>query len=267
EYYNFSKSELENHSRIPLIIKKNNEEIFISLALEMVELIKENNKKNEKTVIICPVGPVGHYPHFVRLVNQFKIDLSDVWFINMDEYLSEDLHWIDVVHPLSFRGFMQKTVYSQIHPTLIMPEEQRIFPDPLDIDLISNKIKELGKIDLCIGGIGLNGHIAFNEPDSTLTVQEFLKLESRVLPISVETKVMNCLTELKGAVEEVPNYCVTIGMSEIFQAKKIRLAVFRDWHHAVIRKTVCSKPDTGFPSTLMQIHTNCSIYLNESLAN
>ncbi|HGA1413705.1 hypothetical protein [Streptococcus suis] len=123
EYYNFSKSELENHSRIPLIIKKNNEEIFISLALEMVELIKENNKKNEKTVIICPVGPVGHYPHFVRLVNQFKIDLSDVWFINMDEYLSEDLHWIDVVHPLSFRGFMQKTVYSQIHPTLIMPED------------------------------------------------------------------------------------------------------------------------------------------------
>ncbi|MFX4034565.1 glucosamine-6-phosphate isomerase, partial [Streptococcus suis] len=62
----------------------------------------------------------------------------------------------------------------------------------------------------CIGGIGINGHIAFNEPDSKLTVQEFLKLESRVLPISVETKVMNFLTELKGAVEEVPNYCVTI---------------------------------------------------------
>ena len=48
----------------------------------------------------------------------------------MDEYLDDDRKWVPMDHPLSFRGFMERTVYSQIKPELVMPPEQRVFPDP-----------------------------------------------------------------------------------------------------------------------------------------
>ena len=82
----------------------------------------------ERTVFICPVGPVGQYPIFVRLVNERRLSLKNCWFINMDEYLTDDGEWIDESSALSFHGFMNRTVYSRIDPELVMPENQRIFP-------------------------------------------------------------------------------------------------------------------------------------------
>ena len=57
--------------------------------MEMVTAIREHNARGEKTVFICPVGPVGQYPIFVRLVNRERLSLKSCWFINMDEYLQE----------------------------------------------------------------------------------------------------------------------------------------------------------------------------------
>ena len=60
------------------------------MALDMLNVIKQNNKKGEPTLFIVPVGPVGQYSHFVDMVNIQKVDLQHTTFINMDEYLDED---------------------------------------------------------------------------------------------------------------------------------------------------------------------------------
>ena len=108
------------------------------------------------------------------MVNEQNISLKNVWFINMDEYLDDEKQWISKDHPLSFRGFMQRTVYDKVRLELVMPEDQRVFPDPNHPEYISELIEKLGGVDICFGGIGINGHVAFNEADPSLTNEEFL---------------------------------------------------------------------------------------------
>ena len=140
-YYNYTKEQLVESPKFPVLVMKDNEAVFRSIADEMIQEIQKHNAAGEKTVFICPVGPVGQYPFFVERVNAENISLKNVWFINMDEYLDDRKHWVPMDHPLSFRGFMQRTVYSKIREDLIMPEEQRVFPDPEHLDHIPRSLR------------------------------------------------------------------------------------------------------------------------------
>ena len=145
-YYQISAEELGKNAKVPLLKLGDSGEVFYEIALEMVNEIEKNNAVGRRTVFICPVGPVGQYPIFVRLVNERRLSLKNSWFINMDEYLTDDGEWIDESSALSFHGFMNRTVYSRIDPELVMPENQRIFPDPHDPDHIAKVIDELGGV-------------------------------------------------------------------------------------------------------------------------
>ncbi|HIS67396.1 MAG TPA: glucosamine-6-phosphate isomerase, partial [Candidatus Scatomorpha merdipullorum] len=172
DYFKIPAEKLGEGAKIPVYPLGDSGEVFYELALEMLNTIKAHNAAGEKTVFICPVGPVGQYPIFVRLVNRERVSLKNCWFINMDEYLNDDGTYIDIESPLSFRGFMRRTVYSKIDPELIMPEEQRVFPDPADPGKVDRLIEELGGVDVAFGGIGINGHLAFNEAQPELSPEE-----------------------------------------------------------------------------------------------
>lgn len=266
KYYQLSAQELGNGAKIPLKKLGDSSEVFCEIALEMVNEIEKNNAEGRRTVFICPVGPVGQYPIFVHLVNERLLSLQNVWFINMDEYLDRDGSWIDESSKLSFRGFMKRDVYGKIAPELVMPESQRIFPDPHDVERIPKLIEELGGVDVAFGGIGINGHLAFNEPQDELTPDEFAQLRTRVLPISRETRVANAIGDLGGAIDAMPAHCVTIGMHEILSAKKVRLGVFRDWHRSVVRQAAYGEVSARFPVTLLQRHPDACIYVNANAA-
>jgi len=265
-YYHISAEELGSDAKIPILKLGDSGEVFYEMALEMIREIKENNAAGKKTVLICPVGPVGQYPIFVRIVNHEGIDLKNTWFINMDEYLYDDETWIEKSHPLSFRGYMERNVYDKIDKALLMPAEQRVFPDPADLASIPNLIEELGGVDIAFGGIGINGHLAFNEPREGLSVDEYSRLGTRVLTVSPETRTVNGIGDLGGAIEAMPKKCVTIGISEILSARKIRLGVFRDWHRAVVRRAAYSEVNAGFPVTLCQRHPDSLIITNANAA-
>jgi len=267
EYYYYTKEELLKNPKIPLIVMEDNAAVFRSIAQEMADEIERKNALGEKTVFICPVGPVGQYPYFVELVNEKKLDLKNVWFINMDEYLTDDRQWIDKGHRLSFRGFMDREVYTKIHPDLVMPEKQRVFPDPDNIGYIPELIEELGGVDIAFGGIGINGHVAFNEPEDALSGDEFLQLKTRALEISKETRAVNSIGDLNGALDDMPHYCVTIGIYEISHARKIRLGCFRDWHRSVVCHAAYGEPEAHFPVSLLQSHPDINIKLTEFVAN
>ena len=97
DYYYYNKEELLRDPKIQLIVMDDNQQVFKSMADEMVEEIKRKNALGETTVFICPVGPVGQYPYFVDMVNEQNISLKNVWFINMDEYLTDEKTWIPKV--------------------------------------------------------------------------------------------------------------------------------------------------------------------------
>ena len=266
EYYQYDKTQLLANPRIPLICLEDNAHVFREMAGQMAEEIKLHNEKGEKTVFICPVGPVGQYPYFVDMVNSQEISLKNVWFINMDEYLDDNQEWIPMDNPLSFRGFMERTVYSKIRPELVMPEEQRVFPDPKNPSYISELIERLGGVDIAFGGIGINGHVAFNEADTSLTNEEFLAQKTRVLKISPETRAANAIGDFGGALEDMPHYCVTIGIYEIAHARKIRLGCFRNWHRAVVRRAGYGEPTSEFPVSLLHNHPDITLTFTDYVA-
>ena len=266
EYYQLSAQELGNGAKIPLKKLGDSGEVFYEIAMEMIAEIEKNNAEGRRTVLICPVGPVGHYPIFVRLVNERRLSLKNVWFINMDEYLDASGDWIAESHKLSFRGFMKNNVYGKIDPELVMPENQRVFPDPHNVGYIPALIEELGGVDIAFGGIGINGHLAFNESQDELTPEQFAQLKTRVLPISRETRTANAIGDLNGAIDAMPTHCVTIGMYEILSAKKVRLGVFRDWHRSVVRQAAYGEVSAHFPVTILQRHPDACIYVNANAA-
>jgi len=262
EYYQISAQDLGKDAKIPLKKLGDSGEVFYEIAMEMITEIEKNNAAGRTTVFICPVGPVGQYPIFVRLVNERRISLKNVWFINMDEYLNADGEWIDEASKLSFHGFMNRNVYTKIDPELVMPENQRVFPDPHHVEYIPQLIEKLGGVDIAFGGIGINGHLAFNESQDELTADEFAALKTRVLPISRETRTANAIGDLNGAIDAMPTHCVTIGMYEILSARKVRLGVFRDWHRSVVRQAAYGEVSAHFPVTLLQRHADACIYVN-----
>ena len=267
EYYYYNKEQLLAEPKLPIAVMEDNAAIFRTMAEEMVQEIKRKNALGERTVFICPVGPVGQYTYFVGQVNREKISLKDVWFINMDEYLTDDRQWIAKEHRLSFRGFMDRMVYTMVKPELLMPESQRIFPDPNEPDKIWETIQRLGGVDICFGGIGINGHVAFNEAQDALSPEQFRALGTRVLEISPETRTANAIGDLNGAIDDMPRWCVTIGMKEIYSARKIRLGCFRDWHRAVVRHAAYGEVSAHFPVTLLQQHPDALLRMTEYVAN
>lgn len=266
-YYGYTPEEFVKKAKFPVIVEKDNPTIFKKLAEIMVNTIKENNENDDITVIVNPIGPVGQYPFFVEMVNNQKINLKNCWFINMDEYLTDDDKWIAKDNYLSFRGVMQKAVYDKIDPALNVPENQRVFPNPDKLDEIPNLLKELGKLDLVVGGIGITGHVAFNEPQVGLSPEEFLDLPTRKLSITRETRATNSCNDLHGAMEEMPYRAITIGMKELFSAKRIVLGCFRDWHKGVVRHAACGEASASFPVSLLQRHKNMSLYISEFVAD
>jgi len=260
EYFKYPKERF-SEGRIKTKCLGDSGEIFYELALEAVEEIEKNNKEGKNTVLICPVGPVGQYPIFVRLVKERHLSLKNCVFINMDEYLDDNKQYLPKEHKLSFRGFMDRTVYSQIPEELNVKEENRIFPDPNDPENVQRVIDREDGVDIAFGGIGINGHLAFNEAEE-VSAEEFAARETRVLAISRETRVANAIGDLNGAIDAMPKYAITIGMRQILGARKVRLGVFRPWHRAVIRQALFDNPSGHFPVTLLQKHPDAMILVN-----
>ena len=84
EYYYYTREQLLHAPKLPVAVMEDNAAVFRTMAREMAEEIKRKNALGEKTVFICPVGPVGQYTFFVDMVNQENISLKDVWLLNMD---------------------------------------------------------------------------------------------------------------------------------------------------------------------------------------
>ena len=254
------------HGRIPIDIYPDKPSTFKAMAELMASTIEENNRQGKKTLFIVPLGPVGQYPYFVELVNTKRISLRNVTFINMDEYMTSPTTLIDPNHRLSFRHTMYHLCYNQIDPELIMPESQRIFPDLHNADLIDEVIAAHGGVDICFGGIGITGHVAFNEPPVNQSEEEFLSTRTRVIKITEEARVVNCVDAYQGAFYRVREYAITIGMTELCGAKKGRRYCFRDWHRSVIKRAAFGPKDVSFPASLLQSHPDARIGISEFVA-
>jgi glucosamine-6-phosphate deaminase len=270
-YLRIPAEELTQASKIPLTILPDLDTLHEHFARSIADEIKRNNELERLSRLILPVGPVGQYPLLAHICNQERIHWKNVVVFNMDEYCDWQGRAIPPEHPLSFKGFMQRSLIAKLDPELRLPSDQLHFPDPLNLDRISQAIQEVGGVDTCYGGIGYHGHIAFNEPPISrwykLTPEQFRNSLTRIVPLAPETIVMNSIRATGGNPAELPPMAVTLGMADIFAAKRIRLYCQGGaWQRTVLRIALMSDEDVDYPVTLLQDHPDYAIFTTQDTA-
>lgn len=262
-----SEKFLEN-AKLPVRIMDCEAAMYDEIARIMADTIKANG--DNQTVIICPVGPIGQYPKFAEIVNRERISLKNCIFINMDEYLDCNDKTIAYDNPLSFHATMDRVLYSAVDEELVMPENQRIFPEPGHEKELDEFIDGLEKVDLCLTGVGINGHIAFNEPpekDDKTTDDEYKSIGTRCLDISRETITNNGANKLRGALDAFPRRCITLGMKQLLKAKCIKVYLYCGWQWGIMRKMALESENKSMPVSFLQSHPNSEMVVTRELCD
>jgi glucosamine-6-phosphate deaminase len=163
---------------------------------------------------------------------------------------------------------MERAFYQLLEPALAPPPEHRVFPDPAKPRAIEKLISSRGGVDACFGGIGINGHIAFNEPPEPgveMSIETFANLPTRILDLSRETRTINSVT-VGGEVNLIPIRAITIGMKEILASRRLRFYCNRHWQSAVIRRALHGPLTAACPASYLRTHPDASVTIADYVA-
>lgn len=263
--------QLVAEARVPTRVVPDVPTLYRQLADDMLAELTADLAAGRPTRWILPVGPIGQYPRFVAEANRRRLDLSGLHTFQMDEYLDWTCRPIAPDNPLSFTAHLNAALFAQIDPALGPPPEQHHVPDPRRLDAIAEAMDEIGGIDTCYGGIGIHGHLAFNEAPSThygdITPEELTQSPTRIVALQPETLVVNGIQAAAGNFEAIPPFAVTLGMREILAANRIRLYCNRgQWQRTIFRRAVMQEPTVRYPVTFVQEHPDALITADEATA-
>lgn len=263
------RGELGRRSSIEIEILDSDIDVINDFSRTMAQIIRKNNEEQRPTTFILPVGPVGQYRRLARICNQERISCKNLLILNMDEYCTDEGELIPEDHPLSFRAYMRKKFFQILHEDLRINRESIIFPNPHDLEATEKKIEELGGIQACFGGIGITGHLAFNEPPedgSDVSLDEFRNTTTRVIRIARETQTINSVTCASGDIEAIPCRAVTLGMKHILNSERIFIYLTRSWQSAVVRRVLHGPVTPTCPASLLQTHPRAKIIMAACVA-
>ncbi|MBI4659141.1 MAG: glucosamine-6-phosphate isomerase [Verrucomicrobia bacterium] len=268
EYLRIPEAEIGLGQPVRVIVKGDMASVGQAVAEAMFWEIEEADRQGRGATLIVPVGPVDQYPMLAQKINQSRLSCRETAFIMMDEYLAEDDRWIAEEHPLSFRGYLNRLFYQRLDPALAPLPENRVVPDPSHPVRVADFIAARGGVDACFGGIGINGHLAFNEPPApgeTCSVKEFAARPTRVLSLTRETRTINSVT-VGGELSVIPKRAVTVGMKEILAARRLRFYCNRPWQSAVVRRALHGSITPECPASLLRTHPDVVLTIAEYVA-
>lgn len=245
-----------------LVVFDTLDEVYDYLAEEMVAEFEKAVKGDRIVSFIMPVGPTQPYRLMAEKINYRQISLKNVRFFFMDEYVDDEKdRLIPKSNPLSFRGQIGPLLFDRIRPDLLMPKSQIIFPTPENVKDLPKMIKDAGGIEVCYGGIGIHGHVAFNEPGPGVA-----KSNPRILDINDFTRTIDSTRHpgVGGNLENFPRRAITMGMKQCIEARKILIMTrnespFLNWANTIIRIAALGRPGDDYPVTHMRSHRNLRI--------
>jgi len=268
EYLRIPADQLGANCPVKVRIGGEQQWIAEDFARAILQVIRDAAQGGRPATLIVPVGPVDQFPILADLINQQRVDCRDVVLINMDEYLDDAGQWLPLDHPLSFRGFMNRKFYDLVDPALAPRPENRVFPDPRQPGAIGRLIEQRGGVDACFGGIGINGHIAFNEPPEpgeSVSVEAFAGRPTRILDLARETRTINSVT-VGGDIGVIPRRAVTVGMKEIFASRRLRFYCNRPWQRGVVRRALHGPITPACPASLLRLHADAELTMANYVA-
>jgi glucosamine-6-phosphate deaminase len=199
--------------------------------------------------------PLGTYRELIRLHQEERLDFSQVTTFNLDEYVG-----LGPGHPQSYRSFMQQNLFDHLN---VDPGRTHV-PDgrALDFELhcrqYEQKIKDSGGIDLQVLGLGSDGHIAFNEPGSSLGSRTRLK--------TLASETVRDNARFFGGEDKVPRLAVTMGVGTILESRRCLLLAFGAHKAIAVRDTVEGPITAQVTASALQLHREVLCVFDEAAA-
>ncbi|MHA1974498.1 MAG: 6-phosphogluconolactonase [Candidatus Hodarchaeales archaeon] len=245
-----SSEDVINRAKDKLIVCNDLKEMHEYFAEDIATYLRKSSE-NEKMNIILPIGPTGQYPILAEIINKEKLDLTNVQLFFMDEYCNELGKALPEDHPLSFKRTFKEQFIKHLKNPSILDKTKIIFPDENNIKKLVKIVKD---IDVCFGGIGIHGHIAFNEPETDVAFTNPRKVRLNDFTITI-----NCIrSNVGGNLENFPKEAFTLGMKQILNSKKVRLYCRSgcfDWAKTILRIALFCKPGDDYPVTHLRNET------------
>ncbi|MBO5909656.1 MAG: glucosamine-6-phosphate deaminase [Clostridia bacterium] len=197
--------------------------------------------------------PLGTYAALAKACDDGDVDFSGVTSVNLDEYVG-----LDGTNDQSYRYFIDTNLFSKIN----INRENTYIPNGCADDLILEGenydalISSLGGIDLQLLGIGLDGHIGFNEPDSCFTAETHL--------VELDPSTIEANSRFFASADEVPKQAITMGIKSIMQAKKVLLIANGKNKEEIIKKSFWGPITPEVPASILQLHPDLTVIYSEN---
>lgn len=228
---------------------------YESMSRKAANIISAQIILYPKSVLGLATGstPLGVYKQLIEWYKKGDLDFSNISTINLDEYygLSKD-------NKNSYAYFMNKNFFDHIN----INKSRVNIPDGLNNDTkgeckrYNEIISNLGGIDLQLLGIGHNGHIGFNEPQSTF------ERDTHFVALSQNTIKAN--SRFFDKPEDVPKYAFTMGIKNIMNAKKILLLSSGESKAEILYRVVTGNIEPHIPGSILQLHNDVTIIADRS---
>lgn len=219
------------------------------------KIIHTKPTKDHPIVLGLPTGssPVGTYHELVKLYRLGKVSFTNVVTFNMDEYVG-----LPETHMQSYHYFMWHHLFSHID---IPPQNVNILNGNApnleqECDMYEEKIRKSGGIDLFLGGIGPDGHIAFNEPGSSLSSR------TRIKTLTYDTRVANSRF-FDGEIDKVPKTALTVGVATVMDAREVLVIVSGISKARALQKAVEESVNHMWTVSMLQLHRHGTIVCDE----
>ncbi|KAF9201049.1 Glucosamine-6-phosphate isomerase 1 [Haplosporangium sp. Z 27] len=239
-----------------LVIRKDYEAVSYHVAKYVKERIREFAPTPSKPFVLgLPTGssPVGVYRNLVKFHQAGELSFQNIVTFNMDEYVG-----LPRDHPESYHSFMWSNLFKHVD---ILPENVHILDgNATDLDLecqrYEEKIAAVGGIELFLGGIGPDGHIAFNEPGSSLNSR------TRVKTLAYDTIVANARF-FDNDITKVPNLALTVGVATVMDAREVCIIITGAHKALALAKCIEEGVNHMWTVSAIQLHPRGMIVCDE----
>ena len=242
-----------------LIIEPNYEQLSKWAANYVAAKINAAQPTPEKPFVLgLPTGssPLGMYKNLIELNKQGVVSFQNVITFNMDEYVG-----LPKEHPDSYHSFMWNNLFSHID---IKPENVNILngnAEDVEAECASYeaRMKGVGGVDLFLGGIGPDGHIAFNEPGSSLSSR------TRMKTLTTDTIIANSRF-FDNDVNKVPKQAMSVGVATVCGAKEVLVLAFGGKKAKAVKDAIEGPVSHYVTLSALQLHENGVVVLDEPAA-
>ena len=233
-------------------------EDYDAVSAEAAKLLVDRLLRKPDMVLGLATGstPVGLYRELIRRCREDGLDLSKITTFNLDEYVG-----LPPDHSQSYHRFMREQLFDHLE----LDARHVHIPNGMAMDIEAHcdwyeeRIARAGGIDLQVLGIGANGHIAFNEPGSSLGSR------TRVKTLSHQTRQDNA--RFFGSVEDVPRYALTMGIGTIMEARELLMLVTGEAKAEALRASVEGPLTAMVPASMIQMHRKAYVIADRAAAS